>query len=60
MKEFPEGSGKMVVDEVAHQRLHPGGAVMDMKKFEVRLNSNDQDFLRWCTITSAIRSIPNF
>ena len=57
MKEFPEGSGKKVVDEVAHQRMYPGGAVMDMKKFEVRLNSNGQRFLRGCNITSAMRCI---
>lgn len=30
------------------QRICPGGAVMDIKKFEVRVNFTGQDVLYWC------------
>lgn len=36
MKEDPPGSGKMVLDEEAHQRMYPGGAVLNLKAFKVR------------------------
>ena len=31
VKEFPKGSGNMVVDFEAHQRMYPGGAVLDVE-----------------------------
>lgn len=36
MKKFPPGSGQMVLDEEAHQRMYPGGAVLNIKAFKVR------------------------
>lgn len=35
MKEFPVGSGNMVVDDEAHQRMYPGGAYGIEKLLEV-------------------------
>ncbi|CBJ26983.1 hypothetical protein Esi_0051_0073 [Ectocarpus siliculosus] len=59
MKEFPPGSGKMVLDELAHARMYPGGAVLNMKSFKLKQKSAVSAAFEMCAAMEP-KSRPSF